>query len=313
MWERLLAVSIEVMTVATPYLGLTRPAAYQDVRSLVSQQLGDDIKVSIGGLSFTTSSQSVYHSVDGGDTWVDVSGDLPQVVANSIVVDPSSDNTYYLATDTGIWRTMNGGANWLAFDNGIPNCPCSGLVVDTIANVLYCSTMGRGAYKLDIGPSNTKSSVDLYLRDDDLDTGERFPSPSGLPDPLIPSPGLAQFWMSPDIKVNHNPVFSKTGVFDGVDFDAALVDQDPFRGQSNRFYVQVHNRGWHSTRNVSVRAFIADASAGLPDLPNALVAPNFDLTSTTNWTPVGPAQVISELKPNRPAVVSWDFLIPGKP
>jgi hypothetical protein len=157
-----------------------------------------------------------------------------------------------------------------------------------------------------------KKAVDLYVRDDDLDTGERFPSPSNLPDPLIPSPGRAQFWQSPDIKVNHNPVFTPTGVFDGVDFDNSLVHQDLYRGQRNRFFVQVHNRGWQSTQNVSVRAFIADASAGLPSLPNALVAPNFDLVNTTHWIPVGAAQKIPVMKPNRPVIVYWDFTVPSE-
>jgi len=50
-----------------------------------------------------------------------------------------------------------------------------------------------------------KPAVDLYLRDDDLDTGERLPSPSGLPDPLVPAPANAVWWTSPDIKVNHTP------------------------------------------------------------------------------------------------------------
>ncbi|KAJ9638751.1 hypothetical protein H2199_006611 [Coniosporium tulheliwenetii] len=269
-----------------------------------------DVVVSVGGLSGAASSESVYRSTDGGDTWTDVSGDLPDVVGNSVAVDPSNSSILYLATDTGVFRTTNGGTNWLAFDNGIPNVPCTGLIVDVSSKMLYCGTFGRGAYKLDINLGVVKDPVDLYVRDHTLDTGERFPSPSGYPDPLIPAPGLAHFWMSPDIKVNHEPFFTKVGVFDGVDFDTALSHQDPYRGERNRFYVQVHNRGWQTTRNVSVRAFIADASAGLPNLPNRLTPPNFDLVSNRPWTPVGPARNISELKPNRPAVVVWDFDIP---
>lgn len=61
---------------------------------------------------------------------------------------------------------------------------------------------------------------------------------------------------------------------------------------------------------MSVRAFIANASAGLPNLPNALVPPNFSLNSTINWQPVGAAQNIPELKPNTPYVVDWDYSLP---
>jgi hypothetical protein len=118
-----------------------------------------------------------------------VSGDLAHVVANSVVIDPSDANTWYLATDTGVYRTQNSGTNWLPFDNGIPNVPVAGLVVDPASKILYAGTMGRGAFKLDITPAVTKPVVDLYVRDDNVDTGERLPSPSGIQDPLIPAPG----------------------------------------------------------------------------------------------------------------------------
>ncbi len=269
----------------------------------------DIVLVTSGGVSKAESAQAVYRTTDGGAKWIDVSGDLPRVVANSIAIDPSSANTWYLATDTGIYRSINGGTHWIPFDNGIPNVVVSDLVVDAARKILYCATMGRGAYKLDIAPGARKRHVDIFVRDSDLDTGELFPSPSNLPDPLLPS-GNAWWWMSPDVKVNHAPFYAPTGVFDGVMFDSLLIHQDPWRGQSNRFYVQVTNRGWKPTSNVSVRAFIADASAGLPALPNALVPPAFHLTSTTHWTPIGASQTIAKLLPNRPAVVHWDFVVP---
>jgi hypothetical protein len=99
-------------------------------------------------------------------------------------------------------------------------------------------------------------------------------------------------------------------VFEGVEFDE-LPDQDPKRTQVNRFYLQLYNRGWQNTTNVRVRAFMADASAGLPPLPNALTLPDFNLSSTANWTPIGPAQTVAVLEPNRPMIVSWDYTMPN--
>ncbi|MEU9477774.1 hypothetical protein [Streptomyces sp. NPDC048191] len=272
----------------------------------------DHLVISLVGFgSAAGAAQSVWGSTNGGSAWTDLSGDLPQVVANSVVVDPASSSTLYLATDTGVYRSTDSGAHWMPFDNGIPNVPVSDLVIDSASHILYAGTMGRGAFKLDITPGVTKPPVDLYLRDDDLDTAERFPTPTGLPDPLFPAPATADWWTSPDIKVNHTPYFTPPGVFDGVDFDATLIHQDPYRGRTNRFYIQVHNRGWQTTQNVSVRAFVADASAGLPNLPNALTPPAFNLTSTTNWQPVGASQTIPELHPNRPVVLTWDYLLPA--
>jgi hypothetical protein len=45
-------------------------------------------------------------------------------------------------------------------------------------------------------------------------------------------------------------------------------------------------------------------------LPNALTPPDFNLTSTAQWQPVGPAQNIASLQPNQPVVVSWDWTVP---
>jgi photosystem II stability/assembly factor-like uncharacterized protein len=277
----------------------------------------DRVVLSLGGLLTTGEpgvgdAKSVYLSTNGGNSWTNISGDLPVISANAVVGDPSSATTYYLATDSGVYRTTDGGAKWAPFDNGIPNAPVADLTVDWSRKILYAGTFGRGAYRLDITPGVTKPQVDLYLRDDDLDTGSLIPSPSGLPDPLVPSPATADWWTSPDIKVNHSPFYTPAGtVFDGVDFDISLVHQDPHRTETNRIYLQVHNRGWKPASSVSVRAFVADASAGLPALPNALVPPAFDLTSTSTWTPVGPAQTIPLLQPNRPAIVHWDFTFPA--
>jgi photosystem II stability/assembly factor-like uncharacterized protein len=277
----------------------------------------DNVVVSLGGTISTGSpggagAQSVFRSTNGGTAWTDISGDLPSVCANAVVGDPSSSTTFYVATDGGVYRTTNTGTNWAPFDNGIPNVPVTDLDVDWTRKMLYAGTFGRGAYRLDIAPGAMKPQVDLYLRDDDLDTGMLLPSPTNLPDPLVPAPAKADWWTSPDIKVNHAPFFTPPGsVFDGVDFDASLVHQDPHRTEINRIYLQVHNRGWTDTSNVSVRAFVADATVALPALPNALVPPAFNLSSTTKWTPVGPAKMISVLHPNRPVIVSWDFTFPA--
>jgi photosystem II stability/assembly factor-like uncharacterized protein len=273
----------------------------------------DHVVVSLGGTISTGSpggagAQSVFRSTNGGNSWTSISGDLPSICANAVVGDPSNSTTFYVATDGGVYRTTNTGTNWAPFDNGIPNVPVTDLDVDRDRKILYAGTFGRGAYRLDITPGVTKPQVDLYLRDDDLDTGAFLPSPSGLPDPLIPAPATADWWTSPDIKVNHAPFFTPPGtVFDGVDFDASLVHQDPHRTETNRIYLQVHNRGWKDTSSVSVRAFVADATVALPALPNALVPPAFNLSSTTVWKPVGPATTIPVLHPNRPVIVSWDF------
>ena len=235
------------------------------------------VTICYGGTNSGGTANHVFLSNAGGDSWTDISGNLPNISINAVALDPNSSNTLYVGTDVGVYRTTNLGVNWEAFDNGIPNAMISDIHIDPEDSMLYAATFGRGMYKLNIAPASSEPQVDLYLRDSILDVGKRFPSPSGLPNPNDVSDQV-YWWESPDIKVDTTPYYTPDAVFDGVEFDEDLVHNDPKRTEVNRFYLQVHNRGWHSTSNVKVRAFFADAHAGLPSLPNALTPPDFNLT-----------------------------------
>jgi len=266
----------------------------------------DRVAVCFGGTN--PSNEHIYLSTDGGDSWSNISGDIPNISINALAFDPADSNTIYAGTDVGVYRTSDGGTTWLAFDNGLPNVIVIDLHVDRTASLLIAATFGRGMYKVGIG-GGAAPTVDLYLRDSILDTGERFPSPSHLPNPNDTLHDV-YWWQSPDIKVDVAPYYSGAGaVFDGVEFDE-MDHENPHRTETNRFHLQLHNRGWQNTTNVRVRAFLADASAGLPALPNALTPPDFNLTSTADWTPIGPAQTVPLLEPNRPVIVSWDYVVP---
>lgn len=251
----------------------------------------------------------VYLSATGGDTWTDISGDLPDIPVNAVALDPNHAMTMYAGTDAGVYRTQDGGVTWQVFDNGLPNSIIADLHIDAEDNALYAATFGRGMYKVGIAPGAFEPHVDLYLRDSVLDTGERFPSPSGFANPHDVADSV-HYWESPDIKVDVAPYFTPDGLFDGVEFDTELLHEDPQRSKVNRFYLQVHNRGWATATNVRVRAFFASAASGLPSLPNPLTPPNFDLSSEANWQPIGPAKTIGTLEPNRPVIVSWDWSVP---
>jgi len=49
--------------------------------------------------------EHVYRSTDGGADWLNISANLPNAPANSVVVDPNDANTVYVALDTGVYVT----------------------------------------------------------------------------------------------------------------------------------------------------------------------------------------------------------------
>jgi photosystem II stability/assembly factor-like uncharacterized protein len=62
----------------------------------------------------------VSKTVDGGTTWTNITGNLPQAPVNGIVLQGKS---IYVATDVGVYVTRNGGTSWYKFGKDLPNAP----------------------------------------------------------------------------------------------------------------------------------------------------------------------------------------------
>jgi hypothetical protein len=102
----------------------------------------------------------LYRSVDGGADWTNISSNLPNAPANSVVVDPNDANTVYVAMDTGVYVTAQvttcATANcWSVYGSSLPNAPVVGLAVgsalptgDGRTGELRAATYGRGLWQI---------------------------------------------------------------------------------------------------------------------------------------------------------------------
>jgi len=90
----------------------------------------------------------VFRTSDAGRTWTDLSGDLGDLVVNSILVDPDTKpRMLYIGTDFGIMRS-DGGGHWEAFNNGLPSVPVQHLIYNKGTQTLLAATYGRGVYAI---------------------------------------------------------------------------------------------------------------------------------------------------------------------
>jgi hypothetical protein len=65
--------------------------------------------------------EKIYRTTNAGVTWINVSGDLPNVPLSDVVIYPSLNlNILYLGSEFGCYRTTNGGTNWHRWNNGMP-------------------------------------------------------------------------------------------------------------------------------------------------------------------------------------------------
>ncbi|MCU0286500.1 MAG: hypothetical protein MUF15_08870, partial [Acidobacteria bacterium] len=261
----------------------------------------------------------VFRSTNGGTSWTNISGiapnDLPDMPATAIEIDANNSNILYVGTDVGIFRTTNLGTAWVVFEPGLPNTAISDLEFDETRNLLTAATHGRGMWQIDVDGSCTNSNI--YVRDNELDTGIRQPSPENVTDPLSVVRGgilgeRVYHWTCADIKVDAQPYYIPDALFDGVEFDRDLVHDSPIRNRVNRVYVQVHNRGPINAANVTVKILWTSASAGLPPLPaDFWTAYPGNSSNTSVWSPIGTTQTIPVLEPSRPVILTWNWTPPA--
>ena len=90
----------------------------------------------------------VFKTTDGGASWDDISGNLPDNPVNSITIDPSYPNTLYAATDVGPFVTYNGGAKWYALGSGFPTVAIDQIDLNSYDRIMMAGTHGRGAFRL---------------------------------------------------------------------------------------------------------------------------------------------------------------------
>jgi len=109
----------------------------------------------------------VYRSTNAGAQWTNISSNLPNAPANSVVVDPNDANTLYVAMDTGVYVTTEvascATANcWSVYGTSLPNAPIVELAVaaamstgDGRTGELRAATYGRGIWQIPLLTAST--------------------------------------------------------------------------------------------------------------------------------------------------------------
>jgi len=94
----------------------------------------------------------VFRSADRGGNWTSISANLPDAPANDIVVDPTDNQSLYLATDVGVYASRNAGAGWFPLGTGMPIQTIHDLSLYSGGGIrrLIAATHGRSQWTLDL-------------------------------------------------------------------------------------------------------------------------------------------------------------------
>ncbi|UCF67700.1 MAG: hypothetical protein JSV80_18410 [Acidobacteriota bacterium] len=89
----------------------------------------------------------IYYTSDGGTSFADVSGDIPDVPINDLVVDAGDTDVLIAATDLGIFRSTDGGTTWHGFSDGLPAVAVVELFRHPADGSLIAGTHGRSMFR----------------------------------------------------------------------------------------------------------------------------------------------------------------------
>jgi len=100
----------------------------------------------------------VWKSTDFGDTWTDISGNIPVGPVNVIREDPVKKDLLYAGTDGSVYISNDGGARWDVLGD-LPFVYVHDLQIHPRDNMIIIATHGRGIFVMDANPINEKDKV----------------------------------------------------------------------------------------------------------------------------------------------------------
>jgi photosystem II stability/assembly factor-like uncharacterized protein len=90
----------------------------------------------------------VLKSTDGGDTFTDITGTLPNLTKNIIKHQAENpDNPLYLGTSVGIYRYDDTTSDWIPYEDNLPNTAVRDLAINLSDNNITAATYGRGVWR----------------------------------------------------------------------------------------------------------------------------------------------------------------------
>jgi len=106
----------------------------------------------------------IWKSTNFGDSWQDISGNIPVGPVNAIREDPVNPDILYAGTDGGVFVTKDSGKKWDVLGI-LPFSYVHDLAIHPLDNMIIIATHGRGMWIMDANPINEKDKKRNYYED----------------------------------------------------------------------------------------------------------------------------------------------------
>lgn len=189
----------------------------------------------------TSSTQKVYVSEDGGNSWTPKGHNLPNFQALALVWQDNGLDGLYLGMNYGIYYIDNTFSEWQVFNNNLPNVIINELEINYAEGKIYAGTYGRGLW--------TSPAYNGVLNVEDI---HLFNSLSVYP---VPAENIV------NIKWNHDyesdvRLFDSSGKLIFFERDIPLnsvyqIDISAFT--SGIYYLRINNQKGSTTKKLTIK------------------------------------------------------------
>ncbi|MBX2826599.1 MAG: T9SS type A sorting domain-containing protein [Flavobacteriaceae bacterium] len=105
--------------------------------------------VALSGYQLLDYDPHIFKTTDGGQNWTAVSGNLPDIPVNDILIN-STETTLFAATDLNVWYSEDDGTTWTILGDNLPLTLTRDLKLHEPTNTLYAGTYGRSIHSFDL-------------------------------------------------------------------------------------------------------------------------------------------------------------------
>lgn len=108
------------------------------------------IYVTLSGFRWDEPLPHVFKSVNLGQTWTNISGNLPELPVNDLALDPDFPGKIIVGTDAGLYGTINDGQSWSWIWDGLPAVAICALKIHEPTRTIVAGTYGLSSYKANL-------------------------------------------------------------------------------------------------------------------------------------------------------------------